>query len=89
MFGKRTERALEAIQAGVDVSHDPTIRSAASLLALQFTGVVISDEHADKVANQLAEFSERTGYSQEVIQSALMLAEPQLSEVEEDKFHTY
>lgn len=89
MTERRTTRALETIQVGIDLSSDPTIRSAASLLALQFTGVIITDEYAYKIADQLADFRERTGHSEEAIQSALMAAEPQLSEALEGQPHTY
>lgn len=67
----------------------PVIQAAAGSLAVQFSNVIIDNEEVSRIADTLADFKDFMSTSHEVIQGALIAAEPRLGEIWEEYYHTY
>ena len=90
MFGRgRLDTELALLQAGEAHKDNPVISAVARALVLQFTGVTIDDETVLQMSTQLEECSVSLDVSPQVIQYALLAAEPRLGEYQETATHTY
>lgn len=90
MFGRgRLDAELALLQAGEEHKDNPIISAVARVLVLQFTGVRIDDETVLRISTQLEECGTALNVGPQVIQYALLAAEPRLGEYQETATHTY
>lgn len=77
------------LSKGESLKDHLVIGSVARALSLQATGVVMSPEDMITMGNQLAAFGEAHSLSPQVIQNALIAAEPSLRHLHEGRPNTY
>lgn len=85
----RTDRFLGQLTEGEALKDHPVIQSIAIKLTAQFVNVAIDNEEMVQIADSLAHLRETMGTSNEVIQNALIAADPRLGEIQEEYYHTY
>lgn len=90
MFSSRSiEIHLAELSAGESLKDDPVICSAASSLALEATGKENTPQDMIEIGEKLASFRDKHGISPQVIQHALLAAEPSLCAIIEGRPDTY